>query len=198
MIDSHFIIKYTNALYSTPEADAPRYDEFRDMFSSGQIVSKEWIIDELNRIDTTFQNKKFVVVGSWFGTLGMMLKWVYPSASVTMLDIDPRCEKFINNMIYQFDNIRAVTDDMYLYNYTEDIIVNTSCEHIENVRDWLSLLPKNTMVVLQSNNYVEGNGHVNCVHDGKEFIEQTGLTDIIYAGNLYTPMYTRYMIIGRT
>ncbi len=37
MITSQFMIQFTNALYSTPEEYAPRYDEFRDMFSSGQI-----------------------------------------------------------------------------------------------------------------------------------------------------------------
>ena len=196
MIDSEFIIQFTNALYSTAPENAPRYDEFRDMFSSGQIYSKQWIINELAKIDN-FKYKKFIIVGAWFGTLGLMIKKQFPKSSVTMLDIDPRCEKFIHNIIYNDSSMKSVTEDMYKHSYDEDVIINTSCEHIDNVQEWLSLLPDNKIVVLQSNNYLAGNGHINCVQSTEEFIKQTNLTDILYSGMLITSMYTRYMIIGR-
>jgi hypothetical protein len=198
MIDLSFIIKYTNALYSTDPADAPRYDEFRDMFSSGQIRSKEWVLKELERMDPIHQDKSFIVTGAWFGTLGMMIKWQFPTVRVAMLDIDPRCERFIQNIIYDNKDLRSITGDMYRYSYCEDVIINTSCEHIDNVREWLDILPKDRTVVLQSNNYLEGNGHVNCVSSTEQFIKQTGLQNIIYSGELVMPMYTRYMIIGKT
>ena len=66
MIDSNFIIKYTNALYSTPAEFAPRYDEFRDMFSSGQIRSKEWAVEELQKLD--FRTHSAAIMGCWYGT----------------------------------------------------------------------------------------------------------------------------------
>jgi len=198
MINSGFIIQYTNALYSTPTEDAPRYDEFRDMFSSGQINSKEWILRELAKIDPIWQNKKFVIAGAWFGTLGMMLKYRFPSIEVTFLDLDPRCEKFINNIIYNNKDMKCITGNMYEYHYTEDIIINTSCEHIENVRGWLNCIPSDRMVVLQSNNFVLGSGHINCIESEEEFIEQIGLSNVIYSGELKMPMYTRYMVIGKT
>ena len=198
MITSYFITQYTNALYSTLVEFAPRYDEFRDMFSSGQIRSKEWILRELIKIDAFHQRKEFVIAGAWFGTLGLMIKYRFPSVKVTMLDIDPRCEHFINNMIYDNPDLKSVTGDMYEYHYKEDIIVNTSCEHIENVREWLNIVPLDKMVILQSNNYIEGSGHINCVHSEEEFVEQTGLSKILYSGKLEMPMYTRYMVIGYT
>ena len=197
MIDSEFIIKYTNALYSTPVEFAPKYDEFRDMFSSGQIYSKEWIIKELHNIDLEYFEKKFIIVGAWYGTLGLMIKSKFPNSGITMLDIDPRCEKFINNMIYNDNTLKSVTEDMYEYDYIEDIIINTSCEHIENIQDWLSLLPKNSTVILQSNNYIDGTGHINCIHSEEEFKKQTGLSNILYSGKLEMPMYDRYMLIGK-
>jgi len=198
MIDSDFIIKYTNALYSTPAEFAPRYDEFRDMFSSGQIRSKEWIIRELHRLDPIYQGKSFIVAGAWYGTLGMMIKWRFPSVKVTMLDIDPRCEKFIHNMIYDNPSLKTITGDMYRHSYIEDVIINTSCEHITDVGKWVALLPKNRTIILQSNDYIAGSGHCNCVQSEEEFIEQAGLSNILYSGKLEMPMYTRYMIIGKT
>lgn len=197
MIDSNFIIRYTNALYSTPAEFAPRYDEFRDMFSLGQIRSKEWVIEKLIDLYPLCEDKTFLIAGAWYGTLGMLIHAQFPGVKVNMLDIDPRCERFINNMIYNMQDIRCITADMYKYDYNEDIIVNTSCEHIADICGWISLIPENKLLILQSNNYDSGNGHINCVHSEEEFIEQTGLTNILYSGKLIMPMYTRYMVIGK-
>jgi hypothetical protein len=198
MIDSEFIIKYTNALYSTPSEFAPRYDEFRDMFSSGQIKSKEWLVEELHKINYDYLNTQLIIVGAWYGTLGMMIHCKFPNTKITMLDIDPRCGKYIHNIIYDNSHLNSITGDMYKHSYTEDIIINTSCEHIEDVQEWLSLIPKNKIVVLQSNNYINGSGHVNCVYSEEDFIKQTGIEHILYSGKLELPIYTRYMVIGRT
>ena len=198
MIDADFIIRYTNALYSTPACDAPRYEEFRDMFSSGQIHSKNWLVKELGNYSAIFEKSSAIVVGSWYGTLGLMLKRAYPFMHVTMLDIDPRCKIFVDNVIYNQPGIAAITGDMYTYNYKESLVINTSCEHIPSVSDWLANISRNTLVALQSNNYTAVPDHISCVESKEEFAEQTGLKDIWYSGQLAMPMYTRYMIIGKT
>jgi len=192
MIDSRFIIRYTNGLYSTHLSNSPTYDEFRDMFSSGQIYSKEWAVNELKKLDI-IHNDSVIIVGAWFGTLGIMLKDEFKDIALTLLDLDPRCETFIKN-IGEF----AITKDMYEHTYTEDVVINTACEHIPNVRWWLDKLYPRTLVVLQSNNFFEGADHVNCVSSKEEFEKQASLKEILYSGELVTPMYTRYMIIGRT
>jgi hypothetical protein len=192
MIDSRFIIRYTNGLYDTHPDNSPRYDEFRDMFSSGQIYSKEWAVRELKNLDLIYHHS-VIIAGAWFGTLGVMMKRELPDIKLTMLDIDPRCEIFIKN-IGEF----AITKDMYDYSYTEDVVVNTACEHIPDVKVWLDKLFPDTMVLLQSNNFFDGEGHVNCVASKEEFEQQASLKEILYSGELVTPMYTRYMIIGRT
>jgi hypothetical protein len=191
MIDSKFIIRYTNGLYDTHPDNSPSYQEFRDMFSSGQIYSKEWAITELKKLDIV-SHHSVIIVGAWFGTLGAMMKQELPNIRLTMLDIDPRCETFIKN-IGEF----ALTEDMYSHTYTEDVVVNTACEHIPNVRWWLDKLYPKTLVLLQSNNFFDGEDHVNCVSSKEEFEKQASLKEVLYSGELVTPMYTRYMIIGR-
>lgn len=195
MIDSEFIIRYTNGLYSTPIEHQPRYDEFRDMFSFGQLASKEWLISELTKHD--IGNKSVLITGAWFGTLGVLLKKIVPTTDITLVDIDPRCEVFLRNITHDISGIKANTADMYGYVYQEDIIVNTSCEHIGNVGSWLGLIPKNTTVVLQSNNFTDGSGHINCAYSKEDFLSQTNLSEVWYIGELVMPMYTRYMIIGK-
>lgn len=196
MIDTRFIIRYTNGLYATKPENAPRYDEFRDMLSSGQLASKEWAVRELSKV-VRLDFQHVIIAGAWFGTLGMLLKHQYPNLVMTLLDIDPRCEIFLKN-ISTFDrDIFPVTEDMYKHIYTEDIVVNTSCEHIPDVKEWLKNIRSGTTVLLQSNNNSKDEGHINCVYSENEFIEKAGLSEVLYSGQLVTPMYTRYMIIGK-
>jgi hypothetical protein len=191
MIDSNFIIRYTDGLYATPANFAPTFEEFRDMFSSGQLRSKEWAVRELQNLDIV-SHQSVIVVGCWFGTLGVMLKDAFPDIKLSLLDKDPRCQIFLSHLGYF-----TLLKDMYDHTYTEDIVVNTSCEHIPDIKGWLSLLSPKTTVVLQTNNFVAGKDHVSCVHSLDKFKEQTGLKEILYAGELKTPMYTRFMIIGK-
>jgi hypothetical protein len=192
MIDSKFIIRYTNGLYDTDPANAPRYEEFRDMFSSGQIYSKEWAVRELKKLDI-IHNHSVLIVGSWFGTLGAMLKNEMPDIRLTLLDIDPRCEIFVRNI-----GMFGITRDMYAHTYTEDVVVNTACEHIPDIKAWLKNVYQGTIVLLQSNNFFSDPDHINCVKTKEEFEDQVNLREILYSGELVTPMYTRFMIIGKT
>jgi hypothetical protein len=196
MIDSKFIIKYTNALYSTPAEYAPRYDEFRDMFSSGQVLSKEWAVNELKKLKV-ITTDSVIIVGSWFGTLGYMLLQEFPAITLKLLDIDSRCKEYVNNVMYNKGNVLAETGDMYKYPYSEQVVINTSCEHIADIEKWLRMLRKGSLVLLQSNNFFKSPDHINCVNSLDEFINQVNLETVLYKGELKTPMYTRYMIIGR-
>jgi len=198
MITSDLIIRYTNGLYSTIPENSPRYTEFRDMFSSGQILSKEWLVEKITKL-LDIEESNILIVGAWFGTLGFLIKEKFPNVNIELLDIDPRCAEFINSMTYNISGISAVTADMFNYDYRDvDMVINTSCEHVLDLKSWLDMLPKNTSVILQSNNFSGGDGHVNCATSADSFIEQAGLKTLIYSGELIMPMFTRYMIIGQT
>lgn len=197
MINSNFITRYTTALYEHPGENSPRFDEFRDMFSTGQLDSKCWLIKEVDRYSAMFDRSKVLIVGSWFGTLGLLLKNKYPSVTLTMMDIDPRCKPYVESVMRGKVSVDVITADMFEHRYTENIVINTSCEHIANTQDWLKLLPKGTIIVLQSNNFYAGNGHVNCVDSIDMFKQNVNIKEVWYAGQLVMPMYTRFMIIGK-
>jgi hypothetical protein len=198
MIDTNFIVRYTNGLYATAPEYSPRYDEFRDMFSSGQLASKEWLIHELNHYSALVDNSSIVIAGAWFATLGIMLNKKFPTAKISMIDIDERCKPFVDNITHDLENVDYAIEDMYRHVYREQVVINTSCEHIPNLKEWVSIIPKNKTLVLQSNNYTVPADHINTANSVEEFIEQTGLSAIWYSGSLVLPMYTRYMLIGRT
>jgi hypothetical protein len=77
------------------------------------------------------------------------------------------------------------------------LVVNTSCEHLDDVPGWLATLPRGLPLLLQSNDYVREPDHRSCVPSLEAFRDQAGLSETFFAGALPTKNYTRFMLIGR-
>ena len=192
----------TNHLHHWMQAIRQSPDPMRtmDAFWSGQLKSKEWLITNLRT-----HVKQFVSIdihGGWVGVLASMIfQSEIPVTTIRSIDIDPTCEPIAINM-NKIEEIvgkfRAVTADMCAIRSDADVIINTSFEHItqDQYELWLSGLPHNSLIVLQSNNYNIPE-HVRVAHDLEEFKNQSNLTDILYAGELELPLYKRFMIIGK-
>jgi hypothetical protein len=92
-----------------------------------------------------------------------------------------------------------VTQDMYGIDYAAlraDLVVNTACEHIADLRGWLALLPRGTKVLLQSNDYFSEPSHISCVENVGAFERLAGLSELRFSGSLQQKKYTRFMLIG--
>ena len=170
-----------------------------DAFWSGQLKSKEWLIRNLRN-----HVKQFVTVdihGGWVGVLASMLfQSNVPIKSIRSIDIDPSCESIatmMNKKEEMVGRFRAVTADMCAIRSDADVIINTSCEHItqEQYDLWLCGMPHNSLLVLQSNNY-NIDEHVRIANSLEEFKQQCGI-NVLWAGELELPLYTRYMVIGK-
>jgi len=195
-LDAEVLTRYTNALYVP--GPTPTFDEFRDMFSTGQVLSKLWALSELDNQGLSLSVDSVLIAGAWYGTLGVMLNKLWPEFRINLLDIDANCMLILNNIVHDLANITPITHDMHCYNYVEDLIINTSCEHIPDLNEWLSLIPKDKFVLLQSNNCIDIHGHINCVNSVEQFKNQANLSEVLYADEFDLGMYTRYMIIGLT
>jgi hypothetical protein len=174
-----------------------------DAFWRGQILSKEWLIEELQRQKHNIQPWPNVDIhGGWVGTLASLLfqSNLYIS-HINSIDIDPECEPIatlMNQIEVQAGKFHAHTMDMCVFKSDADIVINTSVEHItqDDYDLWLSGLPQNALIVLQSNNYNIPE-HVRIAQDLEEFKKQSKLETIFYAGELELPLYKRFMIIGK-
>jgi hypothetical protein len=170
-----------------------------DAFWSGQLKSKEWLITNLRK-----NVNKFVSIdihGGWVGVLASMLfqSDIYIT-NIRSVDIDPTCEPIatmMNKKEEMAGKFRAVTADMCAIRSDADVVINTSCEHItqEQYDLWLSGMPYNTLLVLQSNNYNIPE-HIRIANDLEEFKTQSKI-NVLWAGELELPLYKRFMIIGR-
>lgn len=189
-----------------------------DCLSQGQIKSKRWLIDELVRLDLDL-GTVFLCAG-WYATLATLL---FESSikvdKIRSFDLDPSCiaiaEVFNKPWVLEdwkfkscTKNILDINYDFYIYNVvrsngtlcelsdSSNTIINTSCEHIEDFDKWYNLIPKGKIVILQTNNYIEIEDHVNCSSSLEEFRLQSPMTNVLYEGELLLDKYTRYMRIG--
>ena len=179
---------------------SPNHMRTMDAFWSGQLKSKEWLITNLRKNVNKFVS--IYIHGGWVGVLASMLfQSDIPVTTIRSVDIDPACEPIAINM-NKIEEIvgkfRAVTADMCEIRSDADVIINTSCEHItqDQYDLWISGLPHNSLLVLQSNNYYIPE-HVRPADNLAQFIEQSQLTTILFSGELETPLYKRFMIIGK-
>jgi hypothetical protein len=119
---------------------------------------------------------------------------------ICSVDIDPTCESIatmMNKIEEQDGRFKAITSDMCTVPIHGDVIINTSCEHItqEQYDTWLARLPKDSIIVCQSNDY-QIQEHVRIAKTLDEFEQQTRL-NVLWSGHLQTQMYKRWMVIGK-
>lgn len=186
---------------------------FIHSLSDGQLLSKWWLIEHVKNLDlgTIF------LCGGWYATLLFDSRLTYTRCM--SIDLDPTCEDIAKTMHKKLviDNWRfqAVTDDIQNINYDKhvftvkrsdgtkcdleiapDTIINTSCEHIENFNLWYDKIPKGKLIILQSNNGFDINGHINCVESLELFQKACPMDNVLYSGSNPMPKFTRFMIIG--
>lgn len=201
--DARVVSDIVNASYAHPSF---KLEELRDCLSLGQLSSKVWLADCIRQMSfiKNLKTDNILVVGGWVGSLSRILFGINPNYTITSIDIDPRVKPIAEtvNDGYRF-NFRAETANMYnITDYSDiDLIINTSCEHIQNLEMWLALIPKDKIVILQSNDFDCIPEHINCVYSIDEFVNKLGNNQfsIMYSGQCEVPgVYTRYMLIIKT
>jgi hypothetical protein len=172
-----------------------------DAFWSGQLKSKEWLIEALSMQFSVKDDPVSIEIhGGWVGVLASMLfQSNIPIKRITSLDIDPTCEP-IATMMNKGEEIagrfQAITGDMCNLISFVDVVINTSCEHItqEQYEIWLGKRQDNQLLILQSNNYNIPE-HIRTASSVDNFAEQCKIK-VQWSGTLNLPKYDRYMLIG--
>jgi hypothetical protein len=185
--------------------DAIRNSDDRDRtlesFWKGQLRSKEALVRMLEFKCDYRKQYSITIHGGWNGVLASLLfNSRIDICNIRSVDIDPACEetaKTMNKNQEMEGRFTAHTGDMCTDKYNADIVINTSCEHVDKVKlqQWFDNIPQGTMYVMQSNNYSELEEHINCVNSAGELAESVGAKDYDVE-EIVLPKYTRYMISG--
>ena len=191
-----------------------KYKDFpiHKSFSKGQVLSKLWARDCLLNLNLNFCKTGLVLCG-WSGVLSnFLLEKTFQS--IVSVDKDPDCEPIAVQLNYEnhiHGRFNAVTRDIFDLNYNQleltvnrfsgkinnfDIIINTSCEHIQKFSQWYDLLPKGQLVLLQSNDFFDIREHINCVNSLETFKTTAPMDQVLFEGELPLENYNRFMLIG--
>ena len=174
----------------------------KDAFSSGQVSSKLWLCEELER--TNWSSEETAVYGGWYGIAAFLLlsRGKFVVNKIRSYDQDAACEPIADmineNWVWQDWRFKAVTADCNSVYSAADLVINTSTEHFSS-NQWWTNLPAGTRVVLQGNN-MNHDDHVSNISNLDEFCYQYQLSKLVYKGEkdfVYPGwQFTRYMLIG--
>lgn len=198
-----------NQLYKVGQRRFPT-----DAFTLGQLVSKIWLTSVVfDRMGTMDTYNDVAYLGCWIGSLASWASIAFRAHRVFGFDSDPDsialAEEYNSDMvednwrfkgvvsdvnIIDWSNPEFVVDGELITDFRADLIVNTSAEHMSD--DWFMTASKDTLVIMQSNNNPNFEGHINCVDSLETMRAQYPMKNTVYAGSMTTPAYTRFMQIG--
>lgn len=177
-----------------------------DAFSSGQIGSKVWLCEELEKLFDRID--QIWIYGGWYGMTAFLLKSRnnIKIGKIQSWDIDPACEPLADtineNWVWQEWAFKAYTGDcnqLRPSTGSPDLIINTSTEHFDDL-EWWHRIPKGTIVALQGNDMPHKDHHVHS-SSLEQFSKSYPLTEIYFSGQKdfdYTSWkFSRFMLIGK-
>ena len=95
-------------------------------------------------------------------------------------------------------DINFEIDLLKSYENQPDIVINTSCEHMWNMKDLK--LEGNILYAFQSNNFTPETAHINCPKNLEDFKNQVELKEIEFEGEIpfhdHKDDYKRFLLIG--
>ena len=199
-----------------------RFVDVLNSLNEKQQVSKDWLVEKLNDYKYPFRHKlkkdriSIMLLCSWYGMLAYKLIQKFSIKKIDRIycvDFDPKSKMIGNRLFRKIDNENLQKGILTQVNFRDkdikdltkeemsncEIIINTSCEHLEQqiIYDNLDKCPSGTLIVLQSNNYHKIQEHINTVKDLHEFVSQyqSHLINIqMYEKDFLD--YKRFMIIG--
>lgn len=185
----------------------------QDSFSHSQVKSKIWLCENLNNwLPKHMIHREPLDILNWYACWIGLGPLLFLSRSVTefrehnFIDLDANsiqtAEKILNYISCEkpyFNLIAADINDIQPQNRSDQLFINTSCEHISGDR-WIKNIPQNALVLMQSTN-MPHHEHVNLSNSLASFAESVSShITVLESAQLdfnYPDMYfSRYMIFG--
>jgi hypothetical protein len=181
-----------------------------DSFSHGQITSKLWLAEHLERYIKP--NSTVWVLGSWYNTIAFILLCRRPDyyQQIIGYDIDQECKPIADKICNAWTAFKNIKVQNFTKNCNEldwsnppDCIINCSAEHFDTA-EWWNQIPLSTLICIQSSNITisdypwlikQPNPNIN-VFTNRYPLSQMLMKGIKQIEMSSKPNYERYMLIG--
>ncbi len=204
---SQDIVNILKILSVITKKHTERLIDVSNCFSENQLKCKTWLVEKVNNYPYHFKNKTkesidIAIFGGWYGLTAQLMFdrfKIKPVRKIYSYDFDPFAKKFGNMFFPHIEFFEKDIKDLKIEEKSFSIIVNTSCEHMEQktINDTIDSAPQETLFVLQSNNYIEIDQHINCSASLTDFADRyDGRLKNLQIHELDMGKYTRFMVIG--
>jgi hypothetical protein len=175
------------AVKESPESN------YIDAHSNYQVESKIWLIENLIKLNTRFEDAVFV--GGWLGISSFWSVKKNIMHNVTNIDVDEEAIKFSKALNKFNDTYTGLVADANTYDYDKhDLVINTSAEHM--TEEWFDRIKPGTTVAIQTNDFHEIDEHINTVKDLTELEKKYNMSTVLFLGTKDCDRYNRFMLIG--
>lgn len=188
-------------LFKNVMAEARHNQDLLDSYSPNQFKSKENIIQHIDSLKLS--NPKIVILGSWYGSI-LIPAFVDTAALISCIDINGEVIGVAKNRLFSnYKNIDFITSDAFDPSRDRrikeaDLIINTSCEHMNPMDELIYLRQSNAYFAFQSNNMFDIPTHTNCVHTIEQFEKQLPPNaDVLIRDEVEEERGTRFTLVGK-
>jgi hypothetical protein len=173
-----------------------------DLFSKSQVLSKIWMAEALQKFSHNIGN--VVLLGGWYAQhLYYLDNLNY--RQLLNIDLDPDVLAKSNNILGSYSNYKTLNADVNTVihegkividsaEFDPDIVINTSAEHMTT--EWFDKLALGQTVLLQTNDMLGMEGHVNCCQSLEEVKSKYNMRQLLFAGELTLSKGRRFMLFG--
>ena len=158
--------------------EARNNPDLLDSFSPNQFKSKENLINHIKKLNILNSESEIVIFGCWYGSI-LIPAFYNKVKRITAIDIDDNVIGIAKNRIFKnYDKIDFIVNDAFVWANkssrikSTNLIINTSCEHMQPMKNLPILNNINSYFAFQSNNMFDIETHINCVNNIEEFKKQ--------------------------
>jgi hypothetical protein len=175
-----------------------------DSFSPNQFKSKENLINHIKKLNILNSKSEIVIFGCWYGSI-LIPAFYNEVKRITAIDIDDNVIGIAKNRIFKnYDKIDFIVNDAFVWANkssrikSTNLIINTSCEHMQPMKNLPILNNINSYFAFQSNNMFDIKTHINCVNNIEEFKKQLpSKAKILIEDQIEEDRGIRFTLIGQ-
>ena len=184
--------------------EARNNPDLLDSFSPNQFKSKENLINHIKKLNILNSESEIVIFGCWYGSI-LIPAFYNEVKRITAIDIDDNVIGITKNRIFKnYDKIDFIVNDAFVWANKSsrikntNLIINTSCEHMQPMKNLPILNNINSYFAFQSNNMFDIETHINCVNSIEEFKKQLpSKAKILIEDQIEEDRGIRFTLIGQ-
>ena len=184
--------------------EARNNPDLLDSCSPNQFKSKENLINHIKKLNILNSESEIVIFGCWYGSI-LIPAFYNEVKRITAIDIDDNVIGIAKNRIFKnYDKIDFIVNDAFVWANkssrikSTNLIINTSCEHMQPMKNLPILNNINSYFAFQSNNMFDIKTHINCVNNIEEFKKQLpSKAKILIEDQIEEDRGIRFTLIGQ-